>query len=64
MNQMEKKMCELVLNGGMVIEKNEFVSGEGISVECYTVEYLGEEYTLTKNDGEWVYFHHTIRPRR
>ena len=54
----EKKMCELVLAEGTVMSKDEYNTVEGISVESYTVELLGEEYILTKNDGEWVYFYH------
>lgn len=52
-----KNICEAVLNEGTVLNKDEFEC-EGIAVECYLVEYLGEKYTLTKHDGEWIYFHH------
>ena len=62
MTAIEKKICETVLKDGEVKENTSCVSGEGIEIESYIVEYLGEKYTMTKNNGEWVYFfHHTGR---
>lgn len=60
MTAIEKNICEIVLAEGTVEEKNILTSGEGIEIESYYVEYLGEHYTMTKNDGEWVYFLHHV----
>ena len=58
MNEFEKKMCEFVLENGEVLQKIDTISCEGIHVEGFLVKYEGEEYHLTKNDGEWIYFLH------
>ena len=58
MNAAEKATCEMILNEGVVLQKFDGFSKEGIHVECWSVEYLGEKYTMTKNNGEWIYFLH------
>jgi len=58
MTNNEKEICEMVLSEGEIITKVDTLSREGIHVQSWAVKYHGEKYTLTKNDGEWVYFHH------
>ena len=56
MKEQDKRMCEVLFKDCNIINKDEFMC-DNINVECYSVEYLGHEYTLTKHNGEWVYFH-------
>ena len=60
MNAIEKEICDDILRDGEVVENEEFVC-DGISVEQFTVILDGQEYLLTKNNGEWVYMHHSIK---
>jgi len=53
----EKSVCDVVLDNGIVIEEKCF-EHKGVHVENYMVEYRGERYSMTKHNGEWVYFHH------
>lgn len=62
MNEVEKKICDDVLRDGTITRDEEF-DCEGKVVRQYAVEYAGEEYLMTKYDGEWIYFHHTIRKK-
>ena len=57
MNAIEKEICDDILRDGEVVENEKFVC-DGINVEQFTVKLDGEEYLLTKNNGEWVYMHH------
>lgn len=57
MTTIEKEICEAVFKDCNIITVYEGFSKEGIHIKSYTVEYNGCNYTLTKNDGEWVYFH-------
>lgn len=56
MTQAEKAICDDILKGGEVVVHDRFTA-EGKDIECYKVHYSGEDYTMTKHDGEWVYFH-------
>lgn len=58
MTKAEIEIAEMILNEGKLLFKKNMKSVEGIQVECYGVEYLGEIYHMTKNNGEWVYFLH------
>ena len=58
MTSVEIKIAEMILNEGTVLNKFEGKSKEGVHIENWVVEYLGEKYTMTKNNGEWIYFLH------
>lgn len=58
MNIAEKEICDDILRDGEVIDKDSFVC-DGISVEHFTVVLNGQEYLLTRHNGEWVYMLHT-----
>ena len=60
MNAIEKEICDDILRDGEVVENEKFVC-DGISVEQFTVILDGQEYLLTKNNGEWVYMYHSIK---
>ena len=57
MNEGERKICQYVIDDGEVIDKKEFDS-EGTHIEQFVVLLEGEEYHITKHDGEYVYFFH------
>lgn len=56
MNEIEKTTCDEVLRYGYIKNDNSFEC-EGINVRCYLIEYGNREYTLTKHNGEWIYFY-------
>lgn len=58
MNAIQKAICEDIFTSGNVIASYECVGDDEIIIQSYDVEYFGEKYTLTKNNGEWVYFYH------
>lgn len=60
MNAMEKHMCEWVLENGSITRSDCFNTDAGVS-EQWTVVVDGEEYDITKLDGEWIYFYHHIK---
>lgn len=62
MSTVEKSICEDLLKEGTVLNVDRFTC-EGINVECFSIEYLNETYTMTRHDGEWVYFHHNIKAK-
>lgn len=58
MKDYEKKICDDILRYGTILSDEEFQC-EGKFVRQYQIEYEGEKYNLTKQDGEWIYiFHH------
>lgn len=57
MTDFEKSICDDVLRYGNIISDKEFES-EGKHVRQYIIIEDGEEYHLTKWNGEWVYFYH------
>lgn len=59
MTDIEKEMCNDILRYGTIKRDEEFEC-EGERIRQYTIEQDGEEYDLTKVNGEWIYFHHTI----
>lgn len=61
MNEIEKRICEEIFEEGNVIWQESEVSKEGLKMEFFAVELDGEEYDMTKHNGEWVYFHHVIK---
>lgn len=61
MTATEIKICEATLRDGTIISEKDYKTSEGIAVKQYIVEEDGEEYMITKNGGEFVYFSHTIR---
>lgn len=59
MTTAEKNICSEVLRDATYVEHEEFEC-EGIKVIQFNVICDGESYTMTKHDGEWVYFHHNF----
>lgn len=58
MKDYEKEICDDILRYGTILSDKEFQC-EGNFVRQYQIEYEGEEYNLTKQNGEWIYiFHH------
>lgn len=58
MHEQEKRICDKVLNAGAVTRSKSFIPNNGVEIQQFMVEYKGEQYDLTRHDGEWVYFHH------
>lgn len=58
MTAIEKQICTEVLRDATSILRHEEFECEGKKVIQFTVIYEGEKYSLTKHDGEWVYFFH------
>lgn len=50
-----KNIMDSIMANGTVVWEDHTTSAEGIKVDCYKVEEDGVTYTLTKNDGEWVF---------
>lgn len=63
MNESEKRICDDVLRYGTIKTDKEFRGDELELVRYYIIECDGEEYHMTKINGEWVYFHHVIKAR-
>lgn len=59
MTEAEKRICDECLRYGVITSDKEFTC-EGKAIRQYIIELDGEEYHLTKQDGEWIYFHHVI----
>lgn len=61
MTDIEKEICSDVLRYGEILSDMEyFCESENVYVREYVVDYEGELYYMTKNNGEWVYFLHCI----
>ena len=61
MNEVEKHLCEWLLENGTIIRHGVFdVIPSGEVSEQWTIVVDGESYDITKLDGEWIYFHHNI----
>ena len=60
MREDEKKICDDILKYGTITSDKEFTC-DGEFIRQYVIEYEGEEYQLTKSNGQWIYIHHTIR---
>lgn len=56
MDNFEKNLCDDMIRYGTITRDVEFGN-----VRQYTVIYDGEEYHITKRNGEWIYLHHTIK---
>jgi hypothetical protein len=50
-----KELMDDIMKDGKIVWEDHTKSIEGIVVDCYKVEAYGVIYTLTKNDGEWVF---------
>lgn len=61
-SDVEKKIWDDVLKEGTMLDAKCFYVDD-IKVQQWVVELAGEEYHLTKHNGEWVYFHHVIKPK-
>lgn len=60
MTDNEKEICNDVLRYGTIKSDKEFEC-KGKLIRQYIIELDGEEYNLTKENGEWIYFHHVIK---
>ena len=60
LNKVEKHLCEWLLENGTIKRADTFKTDAGTS-EQWTVVVDGEEYDITKLDGEWVYIYHHIK---
>lgn len=57
MTDIEKEICNDVLRYGEILSDMEhFYESENVYIREYVVNYEGELYHMTKNNGEWVYF--------
>lgn len=59
MTEVEKRFCEDIVKDGTVISMRRFIC-DGSYVETYEVEFEGEIYIVTRNDGEYVYVQRRI----
>lgn len=57
MTDIEKSICDDILRYGTITSDEEFES-EGKHIRQYVITLDGEEYHITKWDGEWIYFYH------
>lgn len=57
MTATEKKICDAILRDATSVSHKEFRC-DGIDVIQFDVISGGEEYFMTKHNGEWVYIHH------
>ena len=55
------EIMEEILRDGKVIHIEKFNGADGMRINQFTIEYEGEEYPMTSINGEWAYFHRTIR---
>ena len=60
MTDMEKALCQMVLDNGFIERVATHTTDKGESQIQWDVRMNGELYTLTKLDGEWIYFFHYI----
>ena len=60
LNAVEKHLCEWLLENGTKTREDCYDTDAGKS-EQWTVVVDGEEYDITKLNGEWVYIHHHIK---
>lgn len=59
MTEVEKRFCEDIVREGRVISMKGFIC-DGVDVETAEVEFEGERYIVTKNNGEYVYVQRRI----
>lgn len=50
-----------IMRDGKVTHIEKFVGEDGMRINQFTIEYNDEEYLMTSINGEWAYFHRTIR---
>ena len=55
MTEAEKKICDYVLRYGTIIKNMEY---RNIKARQYIIELDGQTYTMSKQNGEWIYFFH------
>lgn len=61
MTESEKRICDDVLRYGTIKTDIEFRNNNLELIRQYVIELDDEEYHMTKIDGEWSYFHHSIK---
>lgn len=53
MTEIEKEICDYALRYGTIIKNIEY---RNINTRWYTIELDGQTYSMTKQNGEWIYF--------
>lgn len=54
-----KEVMDTVMAEGKVVWEDHSKTADGIDVDCYIVAAYGTSFTMTKHNGEWVYFLNT-----
>lgn len=61
MNNSEKAIANDVLKNGNVISVYEYIYNNRVHRQ-YTVVYAGEQYLITYEENQAIYFHHDLKP--